>query len=169
MQKCPFKKIRLTFIRIVNCKNYAHSYYAQTGILWGITFLNYNVYCKHNGVWQAVGSPFKWVSCGKFGCWAIENTYGHAYFRTGVTADVPAGVSWVDTGGTFTQLDTGVRGDVYALDNGGQLYTREGVSEDIPYGQKWSKFGNRLLSHVSVGDNSVIGVADGYYYTLDTL
>ncbi|XP_028407931.1 fish-egg lectin-like [Dendronephthya gigantea] len=140
----------------------------RPGILWGVNVYNQLYYKQKSGTWSLIGVYYIWVSCGKFGCWAIVRGNGHAYFRTGVTADVPGGVSWVDTGGTFTQLDTGVRGDVYAVDGGGQLYTREGISEDLPYGRKWSKFGNFLLSHVSVGAKSVIGIHNELFYTMDT-
>ena len=112
-------------------------------------------------------TPFKWVSCGKFGCWAVH-TSGAAYFRVGVTASNPGGDHWVNTGGSLKQLDTGVRGEVYAVDDAGQPYTREGVSNNLPEGKKWSKFGNKLFEHVSVGDKIVIAVtAADYYYTLE--
>jgi hypothetical protein len=85
-----------------------------------------------------------------------------------VTTSNPAGVSWVDTGGSFKQLDTGVRGDVYAVDNSGQLYIREGVSENSPEGEKWSNFGNKLFKHVSVGEKIIVALSiDGTEFRLE--
>ena len=135
------------------------------GIIWGLNGAN-ELYFRHNSRWNYIRNGLKWVSCGKFGCWAVT-TNGFAYFRVGVTASIPAGVSWVDTGGSFKQLDTGVRGEVYAVDNLGQVYTREGVSENSPEGKKWSKFGNKLFKHISVGDNIVFAVSpEGHDFTL---
>jgi hypothetical protein len=136
------------------------------GIIWGVAW-DGKLYHKSGGVWVYVGTPFKWVSCGKFGCWAVTSQ-DLAYFRVGVTESNLGGDSWENTGGSFKQLDTGVRGEVYAVDDEGQVYTREGVTETLPYGTKWSKFGNMLFSHVSVGEKSVIAAAaNGYDYWLD--
>ena len=110
----------------------------------------------------------KWTSCGKIGCWIVKSD-GRTFFRRGVTESNPSGTDWVDTGGSFKQLDTGVRGEVYTVDDEGQVYTREGVTEQVQAGRKWSKFGNKLFNHITVGDKVVGGVTptDGYYYTLD--
>jgi hypothetical protein len=55
-------------------------------------------------------------------------------------------------------LDTGVRGQVYAVDNEGQMYTREGIIAGDPVGYKWSKVGDARFLHVSVGDRFVLGI-----------
>ena len=73
-------------------------------------------------------------------------------------SNTPGGVAWVNTGGSFVQLDAGTRGEVYAVDNKGQLYTREGISAGNLKGHKWSKFGNEQLLHVSIGEKFVWGI-----------
>lgn len=139
----------------------------ETGIIWGINHAS-TLYYFYNGMWKRFSGKFKWVSCGKFGCWVIRS-YGSTSFRTGVTSNNPGGLSWVDTGGSLKQLDCSLHtGEVYAVDDAGQVYTREGITEKLPEGTKWSQFGNMLLAHVSVGDEFVSGATagDGRFYTV---
>ncbi len=80
------------------------------------------------------------------------------YYRSGINSSNPGGVAWVQTGGSFIQLDAGMRGDVYAVDKEGQMYTREGTRPGNPQGYKWSKVGNERFLHVSVGEKFVLGI-----------
>lgn len=74
------------------------------------------------------------------------------------------------TGGSFKMIDTGVRGNVYALDDAGQVYIREGVTEDHPQGTAWSTFGNFMCKHISVGYNSIVAVgSDQNEYRLNAV
>ena len=105
------------------------------GVLWGINRAS-KLFYRRGDIWGDFDAGYKWVSCGKFGCWVIRSN-GTTIFRTGVTTANPGGVTWIETGGSFKQLDAGVRGEVYAVDDGGRVYTREGISENRPQGTKW--------------------------------
>lgn len=145
---------------------------SRTGVTWGINIAVVTMFyhVEANGLWIVISGYYKWCSCGKFGCWALQSATGAASFRTGVTRANPAGVSWVTTGGSFKMIDTGVRGNVYALDDAGQVYIREGVTEDHPQGTAWSTFGNFMCKHISVGYNSIVAVgSDQNEYRLNAV
>ena len=100
----------------------------KDGIVWGYESAYFGLYYKSDNSWKFIGQSFKWVSCGKYGCWAVA-TDGSAMFRTGVTAARPDGVDWVNAGGSFKQLDSGPRGEVGNV-----------VNVDLNKFVEWQKF-----------------------------
>ena len=137
----------------------------DTGIVWGVNRFG-QLWHRRSGGWKKFSGYFKWASCGKYGCWVIRND-GSSSFRLGVNASNPGGVEWKDSGGSFKQLDTSVRGEVYAVDNAGQVYTREGITGNLPEGKKWSKFGTKSFKHITAGDKVLFALdTGGYEYIL---
>ena len=116
------------------------------GIVYGVNKSN-EIFCvrgitKANpmgmGLTLIGGYKFKYVSCGQYGCWAI-NLDNSLSFRTGVTATNCVGTAWLDVDGYFIQLDSGLTGSVYAISLELELYTRLGICAAKPTGEQWEK------------------------------
>lgn len=107
--------------------------------------------------WMRIEGNMKYVSCGEFGCWAVDNR-GDIYFRSGITEQKPEGVQWKSIPGRLRMIESGPLGLTVGLELvTSYLVIRDGVSQDKPEGTSWVKTELRL-AHVTIGESGIIGI-----------
>ena len=73
--------------------------------------------------WMRIEGNMKYVSCGEFGCWAVDNR-GDIYFRTGIAESKPEGAAWKLVPGRLRMIESGPLGLTVGLDLNSNLMIR---------------------------------------------
>jgi hypothetical protein len=81
------------------------------GIVYGVTTANdikcrigFSPFSPHGTGWRDVPGTMKYVSCGPYGCWAV-NSNNAIWFRHGVTPEKCEGSTWTNVVGQLKQIE----------------------------------------------------------------
>lgn len=119
-----------------------------------------------NGTWIGIGVGFKQVVIGSNGIiWGIKPDTT-IWIRTGITASVPQGVSWMQTDGGLSVITIGQNGAIYGI-GGNYAYQRANITASNPAGTGWILMSSTpAMATISAGFTGQIWGIDttGKYY-----
>ncbi|XP_053124303.1 fish-egg lectin-like isoform X2 [Hemicordylus capensis] len=89
------------------------------------------------GSWANLEGSLIYYSCGWRGCWGI-NTVNEIWFRHGISSQDCKGTHWEHVPSTFSMVEVGSDGSVFAVKTNGAVYRRDGITDSRPVGTKWT-------------------------------
>ena len=135
-----------------------------TTAVWGVSIHDSIYRLKDGRSWEQISGHLKHVSVGEAGVWGV-NDGDEIYYRDGVTAAAPSGVSWRKIPGKLKQIDSGPNQIVYGVNTDDKIFCRTGIDTGKPFGTGWKQI-NGGLKYISCGALGCWGVnyANSIYF-----